>query len=244
MPFDEDLWELYHVAEDFSETRRPRRAGARAAARAHRPVVVRGRAQPSAAAEQPAGPPRRSPLPPRSLRVPRRHRLAPADVAPNLRNRGYRMTAELDIPTSGGDGVIVTHGGHAGGSRCTLRTAASTGRTTSSAHSTRRSRVRIRSRPARARSTLTFTPTGRFQGDIVIARDDVPNRKGHVAQTTPVTYGIIGVHRRLPTGNGGVADVQATVHARSGILQRIVIEPDGLEYRDPPAEQRASVAMQ
>ena len=24
-PFDDDVWELYHVAEDLSETRRPRR---------------------------------------------------------------------------------------------------------------------------------------------------------------------------------------------------------------------------
>ena len=29
-----------------------------------------------------------------------------------------------------------------------------------------------------------------------------------------------------------------------GVLRRVVIEPDGLEYRDPPAEERAAVAMQ
>jgi hypothetical protein len=30
----------------------------------------------------------------------------------------------------------------------------------------------------------------------------------------------------------------------AGVLKRVAIEPDGKEYRDPPAEERASVAMQ
>ena len=30
----------------------------------------------------------------------------------------------------------------------------------------------------------------------------------------------------------------------NGVLKRIVIEPDGKEYRDPPAEENAAVAMQ
>ena len=41
--------------------------------------------------------------------------MLPAAVAPNLRNRGFRITAELDLPDGGADGVIVTHGGAAGG---------------------------------------------------------------------------------------------------------------------------------
>ena len=76
LPFDDDPWELYHVAEDFSETREPGRRGARAAARPRRAVVVGGRAQPGPAAHQPAGPPRRPASPPRALRVRPRHRRA------------------------------------------------------------------------------------------------------------------------------------------------------------------------
>ena len=56
--------------------RRPRRRGARATAPDDRPVVVRGRAQPGAAADQPAGAPRRPALAAAALRVHPGHRSA------------------------------------------------------------------------------------------------------------------------------------------------------------------------
>jgi len=36
-------------------------------------------------------------------------------VAPNLQNKAYKITAEIDVPAGGGNGVIVTHGGAFGG---------------------------------------------------------------------------------------------------------------------------------
>ena len=57
-PFDEDVWELYHVAEDFSEVARPRGISSGEAGRAQGPVVARGRALPGAPAQQRAGPSR------------------------------------------------------------------------------------------------------------------------------------------------------------------------------------------
>ena len=33
----------------------------------------------------------------------------------NMKNRSYTITAELDIPKSGAEGVIIAHGGHTGG---------------------------------------------------------------------------------------------------------------------------------
>ena len=52
-PFDDDIWELYHVAEDLSETRRPGGRAARAGGRAGGAVVGGGRAQPGPAPRQP-----------------------------------------------------------------------------------------------------------------------------------------------------------------------------------------------
>ena len=40
--------------------------------------------------------------------------LAPSD-APNLLNRSYTITAEVDVPQGGGDGMLVTEGGRFGG---------------------------------------------------------------------------------------------------------------------------------
>src|SRR2546421_3399687 len=39
----------------------------------------------------------------------------PEAVAPNLRNRGWRMLAELDVGGGGADGVIAAHGSCGGG---------------------------------------------------------------------------------------------------------------------------------
>ena len=64
-------------------------------------------------------------------------------------------------------------------------------------------------------------------------------------QTTPVTYGIIG---GFTVGYQRGTPVSPTYKPpfalADGVLKRVVIEPDGLEYRDPPAEERAGVAMQ
>ena len=72
-----------------------------------------------------------------------------------------------------------------------------------------------------------------------------PVAKGHIAQTTPVTYGIIGgftvgYQRGTPVS----PTYEPPFRLADGVLQRVVIEPDGKEYRDPPAEERAGVAMQ
>ena len=78
----------------------------------------------------------------------------------------------------------------------------------------------------------------------MIARDDVPIAKGHVGADDTGHVRDHRLHRRLPARHAGVADVQGTVRLADGVLKKIVIEPDGKEYRDPPAEERAGVAMQ
>jgi arylsulfatase len=161
-----------------------------------------------------------------------------------LRNRGYRMTAELDIPESGGDGVLVSHGGHAGGYSLYLqdRRIHWTYNFLGAQLTTISSEEPLETGPCTV--SVAFTPTGRFQGDLVIARNDVPIAKGHVGQTTPVTYGIIGFTVGYQRGTPVSPTYKAPFRLADGVLKKIVIEPDGKEYRDPPAEERAGVAMQ
>jgi hypothetical protein len=91
---------------------------------------------------------------------------------------------------------------------------------------------------------MTFTPTGRFQGDVVISRDGAPIGKGHVPATTPVTYGLVGFTVGYQRGTP-VSPAYATPFSLArGVLRRVVVEPDGYEYRDPPAEERAGISMQ
>ena len=39
----------------------------------------------------------------------------PNSAAPDIKNKSYTITAEVDIPESGGEGMIVTQGGRFGG---------------------------------------------------------------------------------------------------------------------------------
>jgi len=119
-PFDEDVWELYHVEKDFSESTDlaaehpeklrelqdlwwveasknnvlPIDAGSigRAAARRPRPSAGRKRF-----AYYPGGAPVES------------------AVAANMKNRSHSMTADVVIPEGGAEGVLVAVGGRFGG---------------------------------------------------------------------------------------------------------------------------------
>ena len=244
LPFEEDAWELYHVAEDFSET------------------VDLAAAEPerlqqmidlwwSEAERNQALPLTNQP----GRHADRRHRrevyayragigVLPAAIAPNLRNRGFRITAELDLPEGGADGVIVSHGGGAGGYALYLQ-----GRRLHWTYNWLGARVTTVSSdedlPAGPVSVeMTFTPTGRFEGDVVLARDGAPIGKGHVDATTPVTYGLVGFTVGYQRGTPVSPTYDTPFAVETGVLHRVVVEPDGLEYRDPPAEERAGVAMQ
>ncbi len=168
----------------------------------------------------------------------------PAAVAPNLRNRGFRITASLDIPDEGAAGVIVSHGGAAGGYALYLqdRRVHWTYNWLGASVTTVSSDEEL---PAgRCDVEVTFTPTGRFQGDVVLARDGAPIGKGHVAATTPVTYGLVGFTVGYQRGTAVAPTYEPPFRLGASVLQRVVVEPDGQEFRDPPAEERAGVAMQ
>lgn len=114
--FEHDRWELYHVAVDYSE--------------AHDLAA----ADPAKLAELKAEFDREArrnnvfpltPLPVFGAPSPRTGRThfvyaegvdrVPPDVVPDLTGRSHRLTAELEVPPGGADGVIVAEGGRFGG---------------------------------------------------------------------------------------------------------------------------------
>jgi arylsulfatase len=244
LPFDDDVWELYHVATDFSETEdlaaaepdRLRRMIELWWSEAERNQVLPLNNQPGR-------------HPDRRYRRDRYEYHAgigvlPAAVAPNLRNRGFRITAELELSAEVADGVIVSHGGGAGGYALYLKDRrlhwaynwlGSSVTTVSADEDLPLGRIEVE---------MTFTPTGRFQGDVVLARSGAPIGKGHVPATTPVTYGLVGFTVGYQRGTPVTPAYRSPFSLPTGVLRRLVIEPDGQEYRDPPSEERAGVAMQ
>ena len=112
-PFDEDAWELYHVAEDFAETtdlaeKEPDRLADMIElwwSEAERNQVLPITNMPGLHGDR---------------RYRRNHyeyfagiSSLPDAVAPNLRNRSWQMTAEIDNTNGDAAGVIANHGGAA-----------------------------------------------------------------------------------------------------------------------------------
>ena len=101
-PFDDDVWELYHVAEDFSEVDDLAEKEPEQLERDEGAVVGGGGQVPGAArsttsrAGSPTGGCRRE----RYEFYPGIGPL-PEAIAPNLRNRGFALTATLDVPADG-----------------------------------------------------------------------------------------------------------------------------------------------
>ncbi len=124
--FDDDVWELYHLDEDFSECRDlaahdPDRLAAMIElwweqAAMHKVLPLDDRFAPRFA-ENAA-----------RLQADRKvavfHRgvgHVPNDVAPDLRSRNYRIEADVAIPESGANGVLIAHGDSTSGYSLYLR---------------------------------------------------------------------------------------------------------------------------
>jgi arylsulfatase len=244
-PFDEDEWELYNVAVDFSEVHdladeHPDKLKEMQELwweEAERYQVLPLNNEPARFGD----------------RRYRRQRFVfhpgigtlPEAMAPNVRNRAFQVIAHLDVPNVGDvSGMIVAHGSHAGGYALYLA-----GRRLHYVHNflgteliTISASVELPPGPVAAR--LTFSPTGLFQGDVQLFYDDVPVGEGHVARTTPITFGTEGYAIGYQGGGPISPSCPGRFEIARGVLDSVVVEVTGKPYRDPDAEARAGLAMQ
>ena len=213
LPFDDDPWELYHVAEDFSESvdlaaEEPERLQMMIDlwwAEAERNQVLPLTNQPGRHADQRW---RRQ----RYEYTPGIGQL-PAAVAPNLRNRGFTVTATF---AARGDGVVLSHGGAAGGYSMYVQDG--TVHWTDNLLGARITTV----------SAAEPLPDGAVDGDGDVHADRaLPGRHRHQlrrprGRPRPPADDHAGhlrhrrVHRRLPTRHPGVTDVRGPVRHRPG----------------------------
>ena len=244
-PFDEDAWELYHVAEDFSEihdvaAEHPEKLAELQALwweEAERYQVLPLNNQPWLSGDERY---RRE----RHVYYPGIGSL-PQVIAPNLRNRPFQIAAELDVPAAGDvQGSVVAHGSHSGGYALYLagRRLHYVYNFLGSQITTISASVELPPGPVVARAV--FTPTGSFKGDIQLLYGDVPVGQGHIPKTTPVTYGMQGFAvGYLPAGPLSPV-CRGKFEVTGGVLRRVVIEIIGRPERNAGAEARAGLAMQ
>jgi arylsulfatase len=245
-PFDQDDWELYHVAEDPSEIddlaeKEPEKLAEmidlwwREAERFQvLPLSLPGG----------GGNDRRF----RRTRYVYHAGIStlPEAVAPNLRNRSWQLAAELDLTGDADpDGVVVAHGGHQGGYAVYIKDrrlqyvhnmlGASSSAVTASAPLPQGVETTAR---------VVFTATGRFQGDVELFYGDVPVGRGHIDRTVPISFGVEGFSVGYQRGASVTDAYEPPFAIDDRVLRRVVIDGMGAPYRDRDGELRAALAQQ
>jgi arylsulfatase len=242
LPFDEDPWELYHVAEDFSETvdlapTHPEKLAEMidlwwSEAAAHNVLPLNNR--PGWGGDP---------------RIPRRGQYVyrpgvvglPEAVAPALRNRSWRISAELD---GAAEGVIVSHGATSGGYLVFVHD----GRLHYAHNMLGLSVTTVAADeplpPGPVRVTVAFTPTGNHRGDIELRYDGRPVGRGSIERMVPVTYGMTGFDVGRQRGAPVLTAFPGPFAMPPGALGEVVVEVDGRPRSDAAAQRRAGMAAQ
>lgn len=245
--FDDDAWELYHVAEDFSEVhdlaaRHPEKLRELidtwwAEAEAHRVLPVTN--VPIVGLDHRYARQRYEFLPGIGA--------IPQFISPSITDRPWRMSAVLDVPPGGAEGVIVSQGGHAGGFSAYL----AGGRLhfaynfLGTTVTTVEAEVEL---PAgRVDARVEFTPSDDRSGEIRLFYGDVPVGQGYVPRTTPLSIGMgvftVGYQRGGPVVPGRKGRLDIT----PGALQRVVLELGSRRPRPdlpPDADDRLGMGAQ
>jgi len=242
--YEDDDWELYHVAEDFSETRDLAAAHPEKLAElidiwwreAERYNVLPVTNMPITGAD----------------RRYRRNRYVfypgigtiPQLVAPNVSNRPWCLRAELVVPAGGAEGALVCHGSHAGGYVVFLRHGrlSFTYNHLGTTLTTVTAEVALPIGPVEAR--IEFTPTGAHAGDVDLFYGDVPVGQGHIPRTTLVTVGVHGFTVGYQRGSAINPAFAGRRDVTPGALSRVVIETFPHPHRTPPSEDRVGLASQ
>jgi hypothetical protein len=242
--FEDDDWELYHVAEDFSET------------------LDLASAHPDKLAELVdiwwreaerfnVLPLTNVPIVGMDHRYRRQRHVyypgigtIPQLVAPNISNRAWSLRAEMVVPDTGAEGAIVCHGSHAGGYVVFLRNGRLhfTYNHLGTTFTTVAAAVVLPAGAVEAR--IEFTPTGAHAGDVDLFYGDVPVGQGHIARTTLVTVGVHGFTVGYQRGSAIDPLLTGRCDVTPGALRRVVIETFSEPQRTPPTEDRVGMASQ
>ncbi len=229
---DDDVWELYNLKEDFSQSNNvadkyPEKLTELKAlfekeAEENNVYPLDGDIGPRLAKMQAIAAPQDKELiyyPPAAIRV---HESA----SPPVKNKSHEFIAEVNMPEDGDDGMLVTAGGRTAGYALFVKN----GRLHYVYNYIGIERTMLTSSelvPA-GKSTLsmTFTKTGNFEGDAEIFINGESVGKTHLSKTVPATFSIeetfdVGED----TGSPVIEDVYA-LPFRSEALQKLTVKID------------------
>ncbi|MFM7411471.1 MAG: sulfatase/phosphatase domain-containing protein, partial [Actinomycetota bacterium] len=244
-PFDADIWELYNVANDFSECNdlaesRPDKLEELKQlwwTEADKYQVLPLNNQPGRYGD-------RRHMRDRYVYLPGISPL-PESTAPNLKNRSFQIAAAMNVPATGNiDGILVAHGSHSGGYALYVK-----GRRVHYASNflgafTTTISASIELPPGEVLVRAVFTSTGRFKGTMQLFYGDVPVGEGDLPITTPVTFGVdpftVGYQRMTPISE----DLKGKAEIPDGVLVNVVIDAIGPVYKNTEGEARTALSTQ
>jgi arylsulfatase len=243
--FDDDVWELYHLEQDFNELHdlaaaQPaklqqmiRRWFAEAGACNVLPMDDRidrfVSSNPHSVAAR-----RHWELVPGTTRIPQA-------AAPDIRNRSYRITATVDIPAGGAQGVLVAQGDWCGGYALYLKE----GHLEHDYNFVNRHHV-VRSdrRVPAGRHELAYVmkKTGEYRGEGTLLIDGVPCGSVAVPQTYRAQASFIGLEiGRAPRPAVGAFDAPFPF---TGVLEKVVFDLGDDQVIDAALAREAALGRQ
>jgi arylsulfatase len=249
-PFDDDVWELFHVAEDLSEC--DDLAGSHPDKlaeliqlwwrEAERYQVLPLDNRPVAALLHP-----RRPFDVRTRVVYWPHgAIVPETVAVNVRNRAHTITADVVIPDAGPvEGVLLAIGTTLGGWSFQVHE----GKLRYVNNYVGKERhVVTADQPVPSghhQLAVAFTTPGDLSGTARLLVDGHPVAEGEIPRVTPVRYSITGGGITCGWEQGPVVgDDYAAPFRFTGELRRVVVDVDGAVHRDLEAEFDAIMSEQ
>ena len=245
--FQSEPWELYHLDEDYSESRdlageepeRLRELISRWWAEAGRHGVLpleQGGAASAVGNVPPGAPQDRA-----TYAYAQGMAHVPTVAAADVRNRSHRIRAAI-VREGAGEGVILAHGGYAGGYALYVRD----GRLVYE-HNCAGDATRIVSEaelpPGRAEVEFAFTKTGENRGVGVLTVDGREAARGELPRMLGGLFTIEGLDVGADTGTP-VSDRYESPFAFSGAIGSLVIEVDGDQSLDAAAMAQAEADQQ
>ena len=244
-PFDEDRWELYHVAEDFSERHdlaavHPGKLEELISlwwveAESHGALPLHS--------SRPVDVPRPTHFSPRPRYIYRPGGPVATPAAVDVRHRPHVTIADVEY-RNGDEGVLLAHGGRFGGYSLYVQDG--------SLHYVHNvlgaERNRVSSPPlpeGRHHIGYAFTPTERFAGIVDLLIDGEIVASGSIPRTTIYSYTLFGEYMCIGFDDGTpVDDTYEAPFRFTGKLATVVVDVSGEPFRDLALELEAFFASQ
>jgi arylsulfatase len=247
---DHAVWELYDLAADPSETddraaERPEHLRALIErwwieAAKHQVLPVDNRPASEWVRERPTQ------IPPRARYIYYPGGAAvPEFAAANVKNRSHTITAEVEVPESGAEGVLLALGSILGGFTFYLRE----GRLRYTHNYVGMEEHRIVAetplRPGAQTLGFRFRKTGEHRGTGELLVDGEVVGRGEIPRFTPRRFSITGAGLTCGYDGGlAVTDEYHAPFAFTGTLRRVVVEVEGRPFVDPQAEAEIAIVSQ